>query len=194
MKISAFLLAGGLLCTGTFMSCSKNDSLTNLTNITFFNTYNQEVSADVGLPNTSDTVISSPIPINDYSLPAYSFATNISQIASGNNTSPAKLVSVKADSLILSVTAPPNLTLDFVKNLKLYISAEGQPEILAAEKNPVPSGQRTIALDVRDVELKPYFQQDTIRLRIVASLTGIPPASTKINLRNIVRIVANPLK
>ncbi len=194
MKITSILFSGSLFCVIAFMGCLKKDSLIQLADVTFSHTYDQEVSANTGLPNASDTVISSPFPINNYALPPYAFATNIGQIASDNNTSSEKLVSVKVDSLILSVTAPPNLTLDFVKNLKLYISADGQPEVLAAEKDPVPAGQRTVALDIRAGELKPYFQQDTVRLRIVASLTGIPPASTKVNLRNIIRVTANPLK
>ena len=194
MKRISLVLAGGLLFTGLFSGCSKNNSLQQLADVTFRYTYQQDVDANLPFANTADTVVPVPFPVNDYSLPPYDFATNISQIAADYNTSPEKLVSVTVDSVLVGITAPPNLTLDFVKNMKLYISAAGQPEVLAAEKNPVPAGLRSLALEVRSGELKPYFQQDTIRLRIVASLTGVPPSSTKINLKNIIKVVANPLK
>ena len=195
MKSYKILLASGLLLTGMFSACSKNDSLQQLADITFRYTYQQDVNANLPLvSNPSDTAIPSPVPIDNYSLPSYNFATNISQIASNYNTSPEKLISVTVDSILMGITAPPNLKLDFVKNMKLYISAKGQPEVLAAEKTSVPAGLRSLALDVSSGELKPYFQQDTVRLRIVASLTGIPPSATKINLKNIIKVVANPLK
>ncbi len=189
MKRYTLLLAGGLLLTSLFSSCVKTDSLKQLADISFFYTYDQALASS--FQNPTDTVL--PVATPELELPLLGFSTNIGEIAKEKNTSSDKLISVKIDSLILSLTDPASLKLDFIKSVKIYISAKGQPEVLAAEKNPVPAGLRTLALEVRAGELKSYFQQDSVQLRVVAALNGIPPSTTKINLKNLIKVVANPL-
>lgn len=175
--------------------CSK-DTLTSLANVSFFYTYRE----DLQLPPeaTSGTATSQPLPGGLTSLPlpafTYTFSTGIDEIAADNNTSREKLVSVKVDSLYMQAVAPSSQNFDFIDRVQLYVSATGVPEVLVGEKIPVPKGQSTLYLDAKDVELKPYFLQDSITLRVQATVNALPALGTTVRFGNGYKITANPLK
>jgi hypothetical protein len=186
------VLCWSLAALALSSGCSK-DTLTNLTNISFFYTYRE----DLQLPEeaTSRTSTSRPLGISVPLPPfTYTFSTGIDEIAADNNTSREKLVSVKVDSLYMQAVAPTSQNFDFIDQVQLYVSAKGVPEVLVGEKIPVPKGQSTLHLDAKDVELKPYFLQDSITLRVQATVNALPALGTTVRFGNGYKITANPLK
>ena len=89
---------------------------------------------------------------------------------------------------------PSGSNFDFMDTIRVYVSAQGLEEKLAAKKYGIPKGQQTLELDCEDVNLKEYFIKDTMYIRFGGHFTGVPDSNAKIELTPTFNMLANPLK
>ncbi len=170
----------------SFTSCDK---LKHLTDINKDIEYKETVDLP-GIPG-GDTVVPAGGLAAD--LPAYSIATNSKQYLAEYNTDAKLVTHVKLKSLTATLLQPSSQNFNFLDTLRLYVSATGQPEKLAAYKYGIAKGQNTIEMDVVDFNLKEYFLQDSMYFRINGHFNGIPDSTSKIELKSVFNLLANPL-
>ena len=181
MKRSILVLAA--LALVVFFGCKKAEDLA---------TIDQDITyqEDVPIPYGSSV----PIPVNMGTSVPYAFATDYQTYLNTYHTSADKVISTKMKKLSMRITSPSNQNFDFLDTVKLYVNAPGLPEVLAAYKAPVPKGTQLVDLDVVDVELKPYFLQDSMHVRLYGFVNTLPQANTTVNLSTTFKLIANPLK
>ncbi|MFN8436680.1 MAG: hypothetical protein U0V72_03485 [Cytophagales bacterium] len=132
-------------------SCKKLDKYTQ-----FDLPYTQNVS----IP--SSTVANIPLTI---ATPA--IKTNSSTKFSGYNTKADLIESVKLSSLVLVVKSPSGGDFSFLKDMEVYISANGLAEKKVAWKTSIPDNVGgSLTLDVSNEDLKEYIKKDEISLKV----------------------------
>jgi hypothetical protein len=163
-------------------SCNK---LRHLADINFNLPYSQEFAA----PAIDSTV---PIPPGGLpvSLPAVAVPTNSKTEMEKNNISSDLITVVKLKSFSQKTTTG---NFNFTDTLQVYMSAPGLPETLLAYKNGIPVNTDNIVFDCTDKNLKEYFLQDTVYLRMQGHFKTAPPAA-QYKTEFTFGITANPVK
>ena len=163
------------------------DKLKNLATISTNVNYSAEVDMPLGVDSsitvTGDTTVNIP----------FVYATNADDVLSNNNTSSDKLISAELSKLSMKITQPATQNFDFLDTVRVYLSADGLPEVLAAKQYPIGKGLQKVDMDTTGVALKPYFLQDSVRIRLNAHANALPMSGTKLSLNSTFRITANPL-
>jgi hypothetical protein len=153
-------------------------------------------SNQVNIPEVSGYPAGTVLPGGglDVPFPGVSFATNSKDYISQYHTSADKIRNVYLKTLAIDMVTPPNGNFDFLDNIQIYISANGQPEMLVASQYNIAKGQSTLTLVTNaDVNLKSYFLQDVVNLRIQAHVNALPPSATQLTIKSVFHLVANPL-
>jgi hypothetical protein len=84
-----------------------------------------------------------------------------------NNTSIDLLDELKLKSAEVTIEDDSMATFDDIENVQLWVSTDGQPEVLIASKNAIPNGLRSVKLDVNNSEnLANYIKADKFTYRI----------------------------
>jgi hypothetical protein len=183
------LLLAGFALLAIATSCNKVKQLANI-NVDI--PYTQQLN----LPDVAADTAGAGLPAGGLSvpLPSVSFATNSQQYMSQYHTAAGMILNVYLKGLSLQLAAPPNQNFDWLDNIQVYISAPGQPEVLIASQDNVPKGQALLSLNTNtSVNLKSYFVQDTITMRMQAHINAIPASSTQVNIASVFHLLANPL-
>ena len=128
-----------------------------------------------------------------YSLSTYGFATNSDEYVNEAGSREDLIVHVKLSDLLLRMQQPDTATFDFVDTIRMYISADGIPEQLAAYKYGITDGVDSVALDVVDADLKEYFKKDSMYLRLEGHFLDLPPKNAKMDVNTVFSLRANPL-
>lgn len=69
--------------------------------------------------------------------------------------------------LKLTIDSPINKEFDFLKDVEIYIDAEGLPELLLAAKNGITNSVgNEIELDVSNEDFKEYIKKDKFSLKM----------------------------
>jgi len=85
----------------------------------------------------------------------------------GNNTAKNLVESIYLKELKLTITNPSSQSFNFLKDIEIYINANGKSEQLIASKYSIADDVGTILLlDPTDVNLKEYVSQDSYKLRL----------------------------
>lgn len=89
--------------------------------------------------------------------------------------------SVRMQSFTLTIAGPAGASFDFIRSIRFYAEADGQPRVLIAELATIPTGLSTLELEVDgDVELQPYVVAPS--MTITTEATGQrPPQETTID-------------
>ncbi len=178
-----------LLVLVAFAACQK---VKNLANISFNVPYSQTISVP-GVPGYLYG-ISLPDGGLDLPFPAVTVATNARQYFDQYHASSKNVVSVYLSSLDMQVIAPPNQFFDFLDSIQLFISTETQPEVLVAYEYNIPKFQKEIILSVvPGLNLKDYFVQDSMTVRLNAHVNAVPASGTQLQISGQFRCTANPL-
>lgn len=139
----------------TASGCKAIDKLTQ-----FDIDYNSSlVYAASGLPINLPVTITSP-----------DVTTNAEEEFAINDTRKDKVESIKLTQALLTITSPQGETFSFLKDIDVYLVADGLPEVLIAHKNNIPNtvgGQ--LELDLESVELKEYIKKDAFRLKVTST-------------------------
>lgn len=124
------------------------------------------------------------------SIPRAEIKTSSEQTFKNNNTRAELVEEVTLDELILSITAPENESFDFLNEISIYITAEGEQEVLLASKVKIPEdGSRTLVLETSQTNLKPYVVKENYTIRTVAKTDKVvdKAVDVKINMSFQVR-------
>lgn len=150
--------------------------------------YHEEVEVPFGLGGGQPLPTGIPV-----SLPSYAFATNYQSYLNQYNTSSDKVIHAKLKSLSMRITTPPSQNFDFLDTVRVYVSANGLPEKLAAYKYPVPKSVQLVDMDIVDQNLKEYFLRDSMYVKITGYANALPAGGTKMDLAVKFNLKANPL-
>lgn len=90
-----------------------------------------------------------------------------------NNTSLDLLDELKLKSATITIENDSLANFNNVEMIELYLSADGQPEVLIASKNPVSDGLNTITLDVNSTEnLANYIKANSFTYKVKGTNSG----------------------
>jgi len=92
--------------------------------------------------------------------------TNSETEFKSNNTAKNLVQHITLTSLSVEITSPESSTFDFLKNIEIYISADGLAEKKIAWLDNIPqTGLKTIDLTVSSDDLQEYIKKDKYKLR-----------------------------
>lgn len=170
------------LCTLLLASCNKKETPKAIE-------FELPYSTAVDIPGSGLT-INSPIEFTSSDI-----ASNASSFLSTYSTSSDNIESVRYTQFKIVATAPSGQNLDFVKSFKLYMKAAGQPDVLVASNENIPTGVTNADLSLLDVNVKNYLLQDKFQVRVVvtpraALASGV---TAKINLDQKLKITGKTL-
>ncbi len=147
MKRITLLLLGIFLFAG---ACKELDKLTQFT-------ISQDTSA------TIPATLGINIPITIWTP---DITTNSQSEFENNNTNKDLVEHITLTKLQIKITNPSSSTFDFLKDIEVYISAEGLAEKKIAWYYDIPkTGLKELDLDVSDEDLQEYIKKDTIKLK-----------------------------
>ncbi|MFN8287190.1 MAG: hypothetical protein U0V74_10575 [Chitinophagales bacterium] len=132
----------------------------------------------------SDYSYSAGLPIN---IPVQIFSpdvvTNSDQEFAINDTRKDLIESIKLQQLKLTITSPSGKTFSFLKDVRVYISADGLPETEVANKLNIDNtvgGE--VELTVFDVELKEYIKADKFKLKVASTTDELITSNVNVHI------------
>jgi len=156
------------------------------------NKINELTSFDLGPWKTSFTIPGSGLPVNvpDFTSLADSLiptGASTSFSLNGTNTSLVDKITMKEMKLTLDSTATD---MNFLKDIELWIKADGLDSVRVAYYNGIPDGIKTLSLTMTAVNLKDYISKDKFTLTPKIKLDAIPSQSTKIQVSQTYHVEA----
>lgn len=152
------ILLSSFILVVAFISCKK-DGLLN-----FQLRFNNQTTISAGLPLNLPIIVPTP-PIT----------TNTKSELEGRNSELKLINSVKISQLRLLITAPEDTDFSFLKEVKLFLKADGLDEVMIAKKDFIPDDiGRELYLDVdNNQNLKEYVKKESfsLELKIVSDKT-----------------------
>ena len=82
-----------------------------------------------------------------------------------NDTRVDKIQEAKLNYLNLEIKDPADETFSFLKDIYLYIKADGQSEVLFASKEDIDNSSQKIELNINDVDFAPYLKSGDFSVR-----------------------------
>ena len=135
-----------------------------------------EDNAEIVVP--SQTIISTGI----LNLPSPEVQTSSQQAYKNNNTDAKYVKTAKLTKLKLTITSPQNQTFAFLNEIKIYIKAPGQSEVMIASKSNIPDNiGNELLLDTSGANLKPYIQGDSYSIRTEVKVDKVTSQEIRIN-------------
>lgn len=160
----AFIASLGVLLSG----CSKENK-----GVTFSYTF----GAEAIIP--SSTGINLPINILSPDL-----TTNSGSSFEANQTTPALVREIRMKQLELKIKSPNQTTFDFLRSIRIYMSADGLAEREIAWATDIPeNGARTLLLTT-DLEpnYKEYIVKESVSLRVQATTRQFLTSDTRLEI------------
>ena len=181
-QIAVWILA---LTLFTAFGCKKLKSLADI-NIDI------PYSTQVTIPAIYDE--GAPIPFGGYSatIGPIGINTRSQEYMAEYNTDADNIRSVLLQKLSLKILSPATESIDFFDTVRIYISAEGLPEIQAAYSFGRVGGD-SLALTCSNQNLKEYFLSDVMFIKLQGHLNRIPAPGTTLQINSVFHMVANPL-
>jgi hypothetical protein len=169
--------------------CTKLDDLEKLADINKDMDYSQTVDVN-GLPDGAPSLPPGGV---SQDLPKFAVETKSKQFIEENNTSAEYLKHVKLKKFVASVAKPDGKNFEFMDTIRIYLSAPGLPEILAAHKYGIPKGLKEVSLDCDTTNLKEYILKDSVFFRVGGHYVAIPDTGSKLQFKSTFNFLANPL-
>jgi hypothetical protein len=120
--------------------------------------------------------------------------TNSEAEFEANDTRKDKIQEIKLESLSLAITSPANQNFDFMKDIYLFINADGLDEQRYAFIENIPDGLTTITLNADGVDLAEYIKKDKFSLRVEAVQDKTMTRDIDVSAAMVFDVKANPLK
>lgn len=134
-----------------FTGCDVVDELTKF-NLDFQTNYSVEPT----------TLIDSPV---NFFTP--DVTTESESSFENNNTRKDLIESILLKNITLSIDDPENGNFNFLKEIHVYIEAEGVEEVeIANALDLEDTNSKTLSLEVTDKELKEFIKKDSFKLRV----------------------------
>ncbi|MBL7776939.1 MAG: hypothetical protein JNK66_01450 [Chitinophagales bacterium] len=141
--------------------------------LTQFNlNYESDITYSAGLP------LNVPITINTPDV-----ATNSEQEFAINDTRKDLIQSIKLTQLRMVITAPAGKTFSFLKDVRIYISASGLPEVEVANKLSIDNSVGAeLPLTTFGTELQEYIKADTFQLRVASTTDEVVTSQVEVHI------------
>lgn len=180
------ILSAALMPLLVFTSC---DQLKEKLAVNFEVPYSSDATVD-GLPGNPT------IPATGMKLTLFTTdqETKSQEYIQQYNTSSELLLEAKIKDLHLEMKAPSGQNFDMVDSLWVYLSATNKTEVLAAHKFGIPRNTTKIEFDLEDLNMKEYFLQERIQLRIEGHFYDGVAQGTVLNIGGTVAAKADPLE
>jgi len=173
-----YLIASIALATTLFCSCEKLSKLTQ-----FDMKHSCESTIEAGVATSLPFDVITP-----------EVTTQSESEFKGHNTSANLVQSVKLKQMKLKITSPGNRTFDFLNDIELYLSADGEEEILVAWKHNISDAVGTeLLLDAGTEELKSYLVKDKYKLRLKITTDKTINEDVHVTVSSVFRVDANVL-
>lgn len=149
-------------------ACNKENK-----GVTFSYTFN----AEAVIP--SSTGINLPINILSPDL-----TTNSGSSFEANQTTPALVRDIKMKQLELKIKSPNQTTFDFLRSIRIYISADGLAEREIAWATDIPeNGARSLLLTTDlETNYKEYIVKESVSLRVQATTRQLLTSDTRLEI------------
>lgn len=140
-------------------------------------TFTLSTRSEVTIPSTTGL----NLPIN---LLSPDITTNSNSSFASNRTTPALVREIKLSRLDINIMSPNQTTFDFLRTLRVYMSAPDLPEVELASAVDIPAdGRRSLELTVdKDTNFKEYLVKDRISLRVQATTRQLVTSDTKLEV------------
>ncbi len=140
-------------------------------------TFTLSTRSEVTIPSTTGL----NLPIN---LLSPDITTNSNSSFSSNRTTPELVREIKLSRLDINIMSPNQTTFDFLRTLRVYMSAPDLPEVELASAVDIPAdGRRSLELTVdKDTNFKEYLVKDRISLRVQATTRQLVTSDTKLEV------------
>ncbi|MCC9166396.1 hypothetical protein [Pontibacter harenae] len=119
--------------------------------------------------------------------------TNSEETFKNNNTRAELVKDVSLNKLTLSISNPQDENFDFLKKIEIYISSEGEEEVMIAFLEEVPKGKSSIQLVSTNAKLDKYIKSDRYTIRTMAELAKAITRDVSINANMWFKVTADPL-
>jgi hypothetical protein len=170
-----------------FAGCVKIKDLTKITQ-----DIDYEETIDIpGVPGGSKIIPPGGI---SATYPANGFATNSTETLAKYDTKAENIENLTLTKLSLTMSQPDSQNLNFMDSVRVYISATGLEEKLAAYRYDIGKDQKTVNLDRSGDNFKDYFLRDSIFFRVAGHFVSIPDSNSKMKMNMTFTLVANPLE
>ncbi len=176
MKTKGYFLVMVFLLAG-LSSCKKiKESLTEF-DITYHNS----------------ATIAATVPLNvPFDIPLPSVTTNTEEEFENNNTHKDLAKEIHLKTLELTVTDPADGDFGFLRNIEIYISADGLREKKIAWKLNIPDNiGGTLELETTSEDLKEYLFADKFKLRVRVTTDRLITRDYDIDIKTVFHVKAN---
>lgn len=161
-----------------FSSCEKLSKLTE-----FDIKHNAEATIEAGATANLPFDIATP-----------EVATNSQSEFEGQNTSSDLVESVKLKQLNVKITSPANRNFDFLNDIELYLSADGEEEVKIAWKYDIGDNiGNELTLETGTDELKKFLVKDKYRLRLTITTDKVVNEDINVKINSVFRVDAKIL-
>lgn len=137
------------------------------------------------LSTRSEVVIPSSTGINlPINLISPDVNTNASSSFEANRTTPNLVREIKLSRLELNIMSPNQTTFDFLRSIRLYMTASDLPEVELASAIDIPAdGRRSLSLTVNgENDFKSYLTKERINLRVQATTRQLVTSDTRLEV------------
>lgn len=162
-----------------FTSCKKAEELA---------TFNINKSQDFTVPYTGPSLPTDGI-LPDLQSPP----TNTTTEFKSNKSETKYAKDVKLTKLNFVIANPPTANFNFLKSIKIFISAPGVSEKLIAYKEEVPRNIQSFELTTVPDKLDEYIKAESYSLRVEAVARETVPTETKVTSNMTFQVTAKIL-
>lgn len=136
------------------------------------------------MPFTASVTIPKSTPINlPFNLPTPAIETNSAAFFSSKNISTDLIDKIVLKKLEMTVTSPANGNFNFLKNIEIYISADGLDDVKIASLENIPNNAAMpLQLTVESVNLKQYILKEKFALKVKATTDEIITSDYQISV------------
>lgn len=159
-------------------SCEKIDELTKFTVTDEFET----------------TITAGPASLLPADIETPPVSTNAEKELSNNNSRIDMIESVKMKNMQFYLFNPEGRSFDFLRDVELFISADGLPEKKIAFASNIPdSVTNLLQLTCEDVELEQYIKKGTYRIRLRVTTDKVLNDDIQLRITSSYRVDARVL-
>jgi len=150
-------------------SCKEINKLTQ---------FNMDYNDEITIPAT----LGIDLPIDIWTP---NISTNSSSTFESNNTHKDLIQQIILKKMNLTITSPEESTWDFLKEIEIYISADGLEKKKIAWMDDIPkTGLKSIELTVSADDLKEYIKKDEYKLEIKTVTRQLVSHDTKVEIKS----------
>lgn len=119
--------------------------------------------------------------------------TNSEEEFKNNNTSSSLVKNIYLTHLDISIKSPTGKTFSFLKSMTLYISLDGENEIVLAKKENIDSNANVLNMEVTSSRLDTYVKADSYKLRTEVTLRETLTQDVTVGVDMSYKVTADPL-